>query len=745
MTASREDILPPNDPVFGGVIGTSYKDSKPDWPPVQRPAKGAPNILVILLDDLGFGQLSCYGGPIEAPHMAKLAAGGLQYNNFHTTSLCSPSRAALLTGRNHHSVGFAAITEIASGYPGSNAYLPKSAATIAEVLKHNGYATMCVGKWHLTPTTQSTPAGPFDRWPLGLGFERFYGFMPGETDQWHPMLTCDNHRIPVPDKPDYHLSVDLADQAIRMIREQQQVATGRPFFMYLPFAAPHAPFQVPPEWIAKYHGQFDHGWDAQRDITLAKQIALGIVPKGTQLPPRNPAIAEWASLDDDAKRLYARLQETFCGFVDHCDAQIGRVLDALAQMDLMDDTLILLLSDNGASQEGQAHGTLNTERFRNLMPMGVQEMLPHLDKIGGHDTDPHYPAGWGMAGNTPFKRWKRDTHRGGNTDPLIVHWPRGIADKGALRSQYHHITDLYPTLLEVAQVNAPSAVNGIAQMPLEGISLRYTFDSNKVPTVKRVQYYEMLGSRALWCDGWMAVTWHEPGTDWAQDTWELYHQDQDFAQCNNLAEQHPDKLQSLIADWWEQAKLHNVLPLDDRLFLRALDPNKPVTALPQAIYTYWPDTSPVPMTAMPALLNRSHRVTAMIDMPSPDAQGLLVALGGSLGGWPFFVKNGRAHYVHNCLRIKHFKVSSLPLPMGPCQVGFELRSTGKGLAQVHLLLNGVAQGEPQPIETAPMAYSAVQEGLQIGKHWGPAVAYQDYAGSFDFTGTLDRVTLELLA
>jgi arylsulfatase A-like enzyme len=741
VTPSREDILPPDEPPFAGVIGTNYRDSTPDWPATRRPGDGAPNILVVLLDDLGFGQLSCYGGPVKAPNIARLAAGGLRYNNFHTISLCSPSRAALLTGRNHHSVGFAAITEIATGYPGSNAYLPKSASTIAEVLKQSGYFTMCVGKWHLTPTTQSTPAGPFDRWPLGQGFERFYGFMPGETDHWHPILTCDNHRIPVPEHPGYHLSEDLADQAIRMLREQQQVATGRPFFTYLAFGAPHAPFQVAREWIDAYRGCFDHGWDVQRELTLARQISMGIVPPGTELPPRNPGIAAWSDLSADARRLYARLQEAFCGFMDHCDAQIGRVIAAIEQLGQLDNTLIMVLSDNGASQEGQAHGTTNTERFRNLMPMGVQEMMADLERIGGPDTDPHYPSGWGMAGNTPFKRWKRDTHRGGNTDPLIVHWPQGLSERGAIRTQYHHITDLYPTLLEVAGVAPPSIVNGVPQKPLEGLSLRYTFNDGIAPTRKRVQYYEMLGCRALWRDGWTAVAWHESGSDWNNDVWELYHQDEDFAQCRDLAAQYPEKLRALVDDWWVEAKAHNVLPLDDRLYLRALDPNRPKTALPQPRYRYWPDSSPVPMTALPPLLNRSHRVDALVEIPPEGAQGVLASVGGAQGGWSLFVQDGRAHYVHNFLRIRSHKVSTLVLPVGRLEVGFVFTPTGKGLGTVQMFVNGTSQGAPQPVETAPIAYSAVQDGLQVGRQWGPPVAYEDYHGSFAFTGRLEHVDL----
>ena len=742
-TPNREDILPPDAPTYGEKIGDTFRESTAAWPAPRRPAVGAPNILIILLDDLGFGQLSCYGGPIDAPNIARLAERGLRYNNFHTTSLCSPSRAALLTGRNHHTVGFAGIAEMATGFPGSHTYLPKSAATVAEVLRQHGYATMCAGKWHLTPMTESTAAGPFDRWPLGQGFGRFYGFMPGETDHWHPMLTVDNHRAPVPEKPGYHLSEDIADQAIAMIRDQQQVATGRPFFMYLAMGAPHAPFHVAPEWIAKYRGQFSHGWDRQREITLARQIELGIVPAGTTLPPPNPGITPWDSLDADAQRLYARLQETFCGFVDHCDAQIGRVIDAIDALGQLDNTLILFMSDNGASQEGQQHGTLNNERFRNLQPMSVAEMLPRIDDIGGSHTDPHYPAGWGMAGNAPFQRWKRDTHRGGNTDPLIVHWPQRISDGGAVRSQYHHITDIMPTLLELVDVPVPRVVNGVEQLPLEGTSLAYTINGADAPRQRRVQYYEMLGSRALWLDGWMAVTWHKPNSPWEDDVWELYHQDQDFAQVHNLAAQHPDKLKALIAEWWVQARKHHVLPLDDRLYMRLVDPRRPKTALPQEVYTYWPGTSPVPSFAAPRFLNRHHRVTAHVHIPEGGCHGLLAAVGAQVSGWCFYVAAGRVHVLHNHLQITEYVSSSQPLTPGPHTLAFSYTATDTGKGLVELFVDDQSQGPAQAVQLPILMISAAIEGLQIGRYWAPPVTARDPEGALPFNGVLHKLTLHL--
>jgi len=748
LHVSREDILPPDAPEYGEVVNKTIRDSVAKWPPSRRPAAGAPNIVVILLDDLGFGQISSYGGPIEAPNIARLAAGGLRYSNFHTTSLCSPSRAALMTGRNHHSVGFSAIAEMATGFPGSHTYLPKSAVTIAEVLRQHGYATMCSGKWHLTPMTESTAAGPFERWPLGQGFERFYGFMGGETDHWHPMLTVDNHRTPIPERDGYHLSEDLTDQAIRMIRDQQQVATGRPFFLYMPFGAPHGPFHVAPEWIEKYKGRFAHGWDRERELTLERQIKLGIVPANTVLPPRNAGIKAWDELDEDARRLFERMQETFCGFVDHCDAQIGRLVKAIEQLGQLDNTLILFLSDNGASQEGGENGLLSAERFRNFMPMSVAEMLPRIDEIGSASTGTMYPAGWAMAGNTPFQRWKRDTHRGGNTDPLIVHWPAQIKDGGGIRAQYTHITDIYPTLLEVLKLPVPTRVNGVDQIPLEGQSLAYTFGDANAPRQRSVQYYEMLGSRALWQDGWTAVTFHKPNTNWEDDPWELYHQDEDFSQARNLAAQHPERLKALIDEWWVQAEKHKVLPLDDRFLGRVVDPKRPRPYVAQPLYTYWPDTSPVPAFAAPRTLNHAHRVTVFVEIPAQGPEpvhGVLAAFGANHGGWSFHIEDGRLHYLHNPLELGDCTVSSPPLALSPGRhlLAYAFTPTAPDKGLVELFVDDVSQGPVEAVSTAPLMYSAGLEGLQIGRLWGPPVSPRLREGAQPFSGLLEKVTLVL--
>lgn len=751
------DQLPPEPAPFRGIVNDTYAESTPDWPPPLRPPAGAPNIIVIMVDDLGFGQLSCFGGPIEAPNLSALADKGLRYTNFHTTALCSPSRAALLTGRNHHSVGFATIAEMASGFPGANAFLPKSAASIAEVLKQTGYSTYCAGKWHLTPTSEQTAAGPFDRWPLGLGFERFHGFLPGEVDQWHPMLSVDNHRVETPttgrknpdgSTNDYHVSEDIVDASIRMLRDQQQVSSGRPFFLYLPFGAPHCPFHAPPEFIDHYAGRFDDGWDVHRQATYERQLEMGIIPEGTDLPPRSRAVPAWESLDADAQRLYARLQETFCGFVDHTDTQIGRLMDALHELDVADDTAVIFLSDNGASAEGGKHGTTNTERFRNTMFMEVDEMLADIPHMGSRHTDPHYPIGWSQTGNAPFQRWKRDTHRGGNTDPMIVHWPAKIsdADHGAIRTQYHHITDIYPTLLDIAGLPVPTRVNGVDQQPLEGHSFAPTISNGDAPNVKTTQYYEMLGSRAIWHEGWTAVTWHQPGTDWADDPWELYHQDVDYSQAHDLSAEHPEKLAELVALWWDEARAHNVLPLDDRGRERFIDPLRPTASEDRDVYRYFPGSTPIPNPSLPLILNCPHSLTARLTLTDRHEgvdSGVIVCQGGELAGWSFFVQNGRAHYIHNVLKIEMSAlVSAEPLPTGqPIELRVDYEPIEQGWGRAVMSVDGAVVATNERMRITPMGYSMVQEGFAIGKSWGTPVAYEHYQGAYEFTGDLRVVEL----
>lgn len=741
--------LPPPPPAFSGTIGETWRDSTPDWAPALplMAPKGAPNILLIVLDDVGFGHTSAYGGPVQTANLMALAQDGLRYNNFHTTALCSPSRGALLTGRNHHQIGLAAITEAAAGYPGAYGSIPKSAATVAEVLKQNGYNTMAFGKWHLAPYTAYTAAGPFDRWPLGMGFETFYGFLGGETDQWAPLLVQDNHFIDTPVRPGYHLTEDLVDRAIAGIRDQQQANTGKPFFTYLALGANHAPLHAPKDFIAKYKGKFDEGWDKVREETLDRQKAMGVVPETTELPQRDPSIRAWNTLKPEEKAVYNRLQETFAGMLDHADANIGRLLAALDQMGIRDNTLVIVTSDNGASQEGLQHGVTNTDRYRNLNPETVEEMTKHLDQIGGPETDPLYPMGWSLAGNAPFKKWKQDTHLGGTTDPLIISWPAVIKDKGAIRSQYSHLVDIVPTLLDVAQLPAPISVNGVPQMPLAGTSMAYSFDDGVAPSRHKVQYFEMLGSRAIYADGWTAVAWHKAGTPWTDDHWELYHTDTDFSQVHDLASGQPEKLNQMLALWESEAKKNGVFPLDDRRYERANDPGRPVAALTKDVYTYYPGTSVVHPLAMPQLLGRAHEITAFIDVPEGKADGVLMATGGEFGGFALFVKDGKPVYVHNYLKIEEYDVAgSQRLSPGRRQVTVRFTPTSATArpsmftGDVLLLVDGKEVARRDDIRSAAQYSAMTGYGLTIGRNVGTPVSHQ-YEAPFPYEGNIEKVEI----
>jgi arylsulfatase A-like enzyme len=749
-SAPDRNILPPALPIFAGKIGNNYKQSVPDFRPALPPdaPSGAPNIVVIVLDDVGYGQLGAYGGPIDTPNIDKLAASGLQYTNFHTTALCSPSRAALLTGRNHHSVAMAAITEAATGYPGNYGSIPKSAATIAEVLKQNGYNTMALGKWHLAPYTAYTAAGPFDHWPLGMGFEKYYGFIGGETDQFAPLLVQDNQFIDPPRREAYHLSEDLVDRAIAYIRDQQQANTGHPFFTYLAFGAAHAPLLAPKNYIDKYKGRFDQGWNKVREETYERQKKMGVIAPATVLPPANPGVQAWSELNDDQKRVYARLQEVFAGFLDHADAQIGRFIAAIDAMGIRDNTLIMLVSDNGASQEGLRDGTANTDRYRNYYPDTVAEMLPMIDKLGGPETDPHYPMGWSMAGNAPLKRWKQDVHHGGDTDPLIISWPGHIKNVG-MRRQYHHLVDIVPTLLEVTKLPAPKSVNGVQQMALPGVSMAYTFDNADASTRKKLQYYEMLGSRAIWANGWTAVTWHQKDKPWEDDKWELYDTNTDFSQANDLAAQNPVKLKELQTLWLAEAKKYNVLPLDDRRYERVADPTRPVAARAAPSYTYYADTSVVHPLAAPQMLGHDHTVTAYVTIPEGGAEGILACSGGEFGGWSFYLKDGKLNYVHNYLKLSETKVTSAEnVPAGKHKLSFHFALTATHLkpdfstGDVTLFVDGIKAAELKDVKMAGQYSAVTGYGLLIGRNTGTPVSH-DYEMPFRFSGQLDKVTIEV--
>jgi arylsulfatase A-like enzyme len=724
---------------FGGIIGRTYKESKSFWPEPVKAPEGSPNVVFIILDDVGFSQLGCYGSQIETPNMDRLARDGLLYNNFHTTALCSPTRACLLTGRNHHSVGTGIITNLATGYPGYNGRMPQEAATIAQVLRQNGYNTFATGKWHNTPDEDLTAAGPYDHWPLGMGFDRFYGFLAGETNQWSPELVYDNHRIETPDRPGYHVSEDIVDKSIEFILDQKQAKPEKPFFLWMAFGAGHAPHQAPKEFIEKYKGKFDQGWDKVRKAVLLRQKELGVVPQNTELAPSNPRVQPWDKLSADEKKLFARMQEVFAGFLDHTDTQIGRFVDFLEKIDQMDNTLIMLISDNGASREGGPYGTVNEIRFFNAVKESLQANLEMLDELGGPLTYNHYPRGWAQAGNTPLKRFKQNTHGGGIRDPLIVHWPKGIQSKGEIRRQYQHVIDLVPTVYEVIGIQPPDLVNGFPQKPIEGISLAYSFNQGEAPTRKEVQYFEMFGHRGIWHKGWKAVTYHDlkANGEFDQDRWELYHTDEDFSECHDLAEKYPGKVKEMVDLWWQEAEKYQVLPLDDRTNQRFYV-DKPPRDKDRKVYTYYPGTARMPNSAAPPIRNRSHTIQANVVIPAKGAEGVLLAHGGRFAGYALYInKDQRLVYDHNYLGIEHYVVTSdTEVPTGPCVLTYQFEKTGEHQGTGRLFINGEKVGEMVIPRTIPVSYGP--EGLDIGLDSLTPVS-EDYTSPFKFTGVLEKV------
>ncbi|MEU7814203.1 arylsulfatase [Pseudonocardia sp. NPDC049154] len=729
---------------------------------------GAPNVLFIVLDDTGFGQLGCYGGPIATQHIDSMAAGGLRYNRMHTTALCSPSRSCIITGRNHHSNGMAAITELATGYPGYDGNIPFENGFLPEMLGQHGYNTYMLGKWHLMPSEQESAAGPYDRWPLGRGFDRFYGFLGGDTSQWYPDLVYDNHLVQPPRTPQegYHLSEDLADHAISFVADAKQVAPDKPFFLHFCPGATHAPHHVPKEWADRYAGRFDAGWDAYREEVFARQKELGVIPADAELSRHDPDVPEWDSLTPEARRLAARMMEVFAGFLTHVDAQIGRLLDFLRTIGELDNTLVMLVSDNGASPEGGPNGTTNETQFFNNAPEPLEESLAKLDELGGPLTFNHYPWGWTWAGNTPFRRWKRETYRGGVSDPFIVHWPAGIAARGEIREQYVHIIDMVPTVLDVLGLEPPATIRGVTQSPLHGTSFAHTFADADAPTRHRTQYFEIIGHRAIDHDGWRAVCpWPGPsfteadvpfGTPITADTlamldteqWELYHTAEDFAENYDVASKNRSRLIELIAQWYVEAGRYGVLPVDGTAVTRLMT-ERPQLTETRTSYTFWPSTETVPFSVAPRVLNRPHSITADVEIPVGGAEGVLLCQGANTGGHTFYVRNQRLHYAHNYLSRAIHRVSSVdPLPEGRHRLRFEFEPTGKpdfeaglgapGRAQFYVDEQLVAEAE-LPV-TVPILLSP--GGLSCGANLGAPVD-PDYSAPFRFTGVLHQVTVDL--
>lgn len=754
---------------FPGVIGRTADVSQPAWPQPNRAKENAPNVLFIVLDDTGFGQLGCYGSPIKTPNLDALAADGLRYNNMHTTALCSPSRSCMITGRNHHSNGLACITEGATGYPGSNGYIPFENGFLSEILLQKGYNTYAVGKWHLTPSEQTSAAGPYDRWPLGRGFERFYGFLGGDTHQYYPELIRDNSQTEPEKTPEegYHLTVDLVEKAKGMIADAKQVAPNKPFFMYFCTGAMHAPHHVPKEWADKYKGQFDDGWDAYREKVFAKQKELGIIPQNTTLSRHDPDVQDWDSLSADERKLYARMMEVFAGFLEHTDHYIGELIQFLKDMGEYENTLIMVISDNGASAEGGPTGSINETKFFNNVPESLEQNLAAIDDIGSPKYFNHYPWGWTHAGNTPFRRWKRETYRGGTSDPFIVTWAKGITSKGEIRSQYCHAIDMLPTVLEALGIESPSTIKGVTQSPIEGFSLFDSFNKADAPDQHITQYFEMFGHRSLYHDGWRAVCpW--PGTSFTESGhkfgdpisyeklieldahgWELYNLKEDFAETNNLAEQERDRLIAMIGMWYVEAGKYNVLPIDSTATQRFVI-ERPQIAINRQRYIYYPDTQAVPGNAAPKLLNRPHSISVEAIVPENGAEGVLLSMGGNDGGFTFYVQNGKLTYGYNYVADSYFKVESPePLPSGHHIFSFQFEPTGsadpangKGTpAKITLLVDGKPVGNGDLPITIPLLFG-LGSGLAVGSDPG-SPTMPDYQPPFKFTGEIKKALVDV--
>ena len=737
---------------FRGRIGVTYKDSEPDWSS-PTPLEARPNILVILLDDTGFGNLGCYGSMIETPNMDALAGSGLRYNNFHVTPLCSPTRACVLTGRNHHAVGISTITGFGdNGFPNQRGRVSRHAATLAEMLNEEGFATFALGKWHLNPNAHGSTAGPHDEWPLQRGFDRFYGFLPGATSQFHPDLTYDNHAVYPPKGPDegYHLTEDLVDHAIEFVNDLKAIRPDTPFFMYFATGAMHHPHQAPKAYIDKYRGRFDEGWDVVRERYYERQIELGIIPPGTRLPPSNPGVKPWEELGRNERNFVCRLQETWAGFLDHTDAQIGRLIEHLHAIRQLDDTLVILTADNGTSQNGGPYGVMNArpgstrQATSDGQTLGAKLGRPDpeedfdaiqekLTDIGGPKSNCDIPWGWSQAGNTPLRWYKQNTHGGGVHVPMIVRYPPGIGDPGGIRTQFHYATDITPTILEVLNVQPRSAYRGYEQMPISGTSFAYTFGDADCPTKKPIQYFEMMGHRSLWCDGWKAVTRHEFDDDYDRENWELYHLDQDFSESKNLATSEPDRLRRMIDLWWVEAGRNGVLPLDDRFGSR-----RPVHHDSLA-HRFHPPIAHVPRAQSPALGPHNWSLMADVEILDGETEGVIYAQGSFLDGFSLFVQDATLGFAYTMLGDAAVGRSTTTLPNGRITVGvlFERGNDGTGV------VNLVAQGRNVGSMGIPDATRmSTMRGVDVGRDRHAPITGL-YEAPFEFTGIIHSVDVRV--
>ncbi len=729
---------------FKGTIGKTLDESEPWFESPNHPGEETPNVVVVLLDDTGFAQLGCYGSSIDTKNIDALATRGLQFTNFHVTPLCSPTRAALLTGRSQHAVGMRSVSNFRTGFPHMLGHITNEAATMAEIFQAEGYATFCAGKWHLAPMENCSAAGPFDQWPLGRGFDRFYGFLEGETDQFHPDLVRDNHSVEPPAKPEdgYHLSEDIVDNLLEMIADSKGIRPDRPFFAYLPFGATHAPHQAPPDYLAKYRGAFDEGWDAVRERWHNRQLELGVIPSGTQLAPRNPGVEKWDELPENQKRLAARLQEAFAAFLDHTDDQIGRLVNGLRDSGQLDNTIFILLSDNGASQEGGPFGVMHEMKFFNGILETPDQAIENIDDIGGPHSHTNYPWGWAQAGNTPFKWYKQNTHEGGVHVPMIIHWPKGIEEKnqGSLRNQFANVSDIAPTLFEILNMQAPETYKGIPQIPITGHSFTHLLADPNGISHNTVQYFENMGSRALIAGEWKAVCRHQQGADYDTERWELYKLTDDWSECNDLAESEPKKLAELQNLWWEEAEKHGVLPLDDRGFelfgarFRDLSPH-PTSRK----YVYRPPMSPIPGQASAAIGGRSFDLTATVTREKNE-EGVLFSTGTENSGISIFIQKERLVVDYNAFDSHSVVTSTVEVPTGNSTLLAQFRRLKEG-GEIKIYING----EPSGSVEVPLFMRMISSvGSSIGYDHGSAVSPQ-YESPFPFTGELHQIEIQLAA
>ncbi len=735
--------------VMGGLLSShqsiyaaesSEHSTSADKSTIAQASKNKPNVIWILLDDVGFGASSTFGGLVETPNLDALAAQGLKYTNFHTTGISSPTRAAILTGRNHHHVGMGLFPETAVDLPGYNANISPSNGTVAEVFRENGYSTFALGKWHLTPVEQATPAGPFNQWPTGKGFEHYYGFLYGETDQWQPQLVEENRRVNT-ETGGKHLNELLTDKAINYIDNVKSVNPDKPFFLYFAPGATHAPHQVSQTWINQYKGKFDVGWDAYREQVFANQKRLGIIPKNTELPARNQNIKAWDTLNADQKRLYARYFETYAGFLSYTDSEIGRLVDHLKETGEFDNTVIaVVIGDNGASKEGTEAGTTNGLAAILSPSKGIAKELQNIDKIGSEYTSPNYPLGWAQAANAPFKYWKQDANaEGGTRNPLILSYPNGIQDKGGIRNQYSHVIDLLPTTLDLAKIKPPKVIAGANQNPFDGTSLAYSINNANVPSAHKVQYYEINGTRAIYQDGWKAATLHKIGVPFDKDVWELYNLNNDPTEINDLAGKNPAKLKELQALFQSEGKRNNVFPLKDTLFKDFTGNHSAFKG--QSKVVLYPGIDQIFALSAPAVNNLPFTLTADVDIPQNGAEGVLVANGGRFGGSSVFVQNSKLHYVQTDGTQVSEVVSNKTIDAGKSKLTVEFKPQSASIANIRLLLNGQAIGEGQVPLQAGVAYFAYDEGFDVGRDLQTPVS-ESYKVPYAFTGKLEKVTIE---